>query len=115
METQQLVQPYDFFLHHACRVKMYGEGGRDMTEDLAIFGNEEFHVAKLSDIREEYGEYQALVYWLGLYEDKASWGPVRFLYGDIPIVFRRWIHQHEDQEEVKQMAAELEKTLGHSL
>ncbi|RHZ04601.1 hypothetical protein DYB26_007932, partial [Aphanomyces astaci] len=51
----------------------------------------------------------------GLDEDEASWEPVRSLYEDIPIVFRRWVHQHEDQEEVKKMAAELEKTLGHSL
>ncbi|KAF0757346.1 hypothetical protein AaE_004292, partial [Aphanomyces astaci] len=118
METQQLVQPYDLSLHHACRLKMYCEGGRDVTEDLAdhiAFGNEGFHVAKLGDVREENGEYQALVYWLGLDEDKASWEPVRSLYEDIPIVFRRWVHQHEDQEEVKKMAAELEKTLGHSL
>ncbi|RHY83440.1 hypothetical protein DYB26_004720 [Aphanomyces astaci] len=118
METQQLVQPYDLSLHHACRLKMYCEGGRDVTEDLAdhiAFGNEGFHVAKLGDVREENGEYQALVYWLGLDEDEASWEPVRSLYEDIPIVFRRWVHQHEDQEEVKKMAAELEKTLGHSL
>ncbi|RHZ32802.1 hypothetical protein DYB31_011993, partial [Aphanomyces astaci] len=51
----------------------------------------------------------------GLDEDEASWEPVRSLYEDISIVFRRWVHQHEDQEEVKKMAAELEKTLGHSL
>ncbi|KAG9408722.1 hypothetical protein AC1031_022134 [Aphanomyces cochlioides] len=50
METQQLVPPYDLSLHHACRLKMYCEGGRDVTEDLAnhiAFGEEGFHVAKL--------------------------------------------------------------------
>ncbi|KAF0703261.1 hypothetical protein AaE_015465 [Aphanomyces astaci] len=44
-------------------------GGHDVTEDLAdhiAFGNEVFHVAKLGDVREENGEYQALVNWLGL-------------------------------------------------
>ncbi|RLO00367.1 hypothetical protein DYB28_011438, partial [Aphanomyces astaci] len=118
METQQLVQPYDLSLHHAGRLKMYCEGGRDVTEDLVdhiAFGNEEFHVAKLGDVREENGEYQALVYWLGLDEDEASWEPVRSLYEDIPIVFRRWVHQHEDKEQVNKMAAELDKTLGRSL
>ncbi|KAF0703840.1 hypothetical protein AaE_015228 [Aphanomyces astaci] len=112
-----LVQPYDLSLHHACRLKMYFEGGRAVTEDLAdhiAFGNEWFHVAKLGDVRKENGEYQALVYWFGLDKDEASWEPVRSLYEDIPIVFRRWVHQLEDQEEVKKMAAELEKTLGHS-
>ncbi|RHZ41930.1 hypothetical protein DYB26_013847, partial [Aphanomyces astaci] len=47
METQQLVQPYDLSLHHTCRIKMYCEGGRDVTEDLAdhiAFGNEGFHL-----------------------------------------------------------------------
>ncbi|RHY81230.1 hypothetical protein DYB31_014451 [Aphanomyces astaci] len=56
------------------------------------------------DTREGNGEYQALVYWLGLDEDEASLEPVRFLYEDIPIVFRRWVHKYEDQEEVKKMA-----------
>ena len=43
-----VVQPYDLFLHHACRLKMYCEGGRDVTEDHAnhiAFGNEGFHEA----------------------------------------------------------------------
>ncbi|RLO09336.1 hypothetical protein DYB28_003759 [Aphanomyces astaci] len=114
----QLAHPYELSLHHACRPKMYCEGGPDVTEDLAdhiAFGNEGFHVAKLGDVRVENREYQALVYWLGLDEDEASWKPVRSLYEDIFIVFRRWVHQHEDQEEVKQMATELEKTLGHPL
>ncbi|RHX97605.1 hypothetical protein DYB25_007616 [Aphanomyces astaci] len=29
--TQQLVQPYDLSLHHACRFTMYYEGGNDVT------------------------------------------------------------------------------------
>ncbi|RLO04315.1 hypothetical protein DYB28_001016 [Aphanomyces astaci] len=29
--TQQLVQPYDLSLHHACRITMYYEGGNDVT------------------------------------------------------------------------------------
>ncbi|KAF0761410.1 hypothetical protein AaE_003439 [Aphanomyces astaci] len=90
-----------------CRLKMYYEGGCDVTEDLPdhiAFGNEGFHVAKFGDTREGNGEYQALVYWLGLDEDEASLEPVRFLYEDIPIVFRRWVHKYEDQEEVKKMA-----------
>ncbi|RLO01239.1 hypothetical protein DYB28_016062, partial [Aphanomyces astaci] len=52
METQQLVQPYDLSLHHACRLKMYCEGGRDVTEELVdhnAFDNEGFRVAKLGD------------------------------------------------------------------
>ncbi|RQM31200.1 hypothetical protein B5M09_013652, partial [Aphanomyces astaci] len=76
--------------------------GRDVTEDLTddiAFGNEGFHVAKLGDVRQEKCEHQALVYWLGLDEDEASWKPVRPRYEDISIVFRRWVHEHEDQEE----------------
>ncbi|KAH9108009.1 hypothetical protein AeMF1_016707, partial [Aphanomyces euteiches] len=117
METQELVPPYDLSLHHACLLKMYFEGGRDVTEDLAdhiAFGNEGFHVARLGSMRVENGEYQALVYWLGLDEDEASWEPVQCLYEDIPVVFRRWVNQSQD-EEVKKMAEALEKSLGHSL
>ncbi|KAH9120977.1 hypothetical protein AeMF1_007095, partial [Aphanomyces euteiches] len=114
METQELVPPYDLSLHHACRLKMYCEGGRDVTEDLEdhiAFGNEGFHVARLGSVRVENGEYQALVYWLGLDEDEASCRPVQCLYEDIPVVFRRWVNQSQD-EEVKKMAEALEKSLG---
>ncbi|KAF0731194.1 hypothetical protein Ae201684_011457 [Aphanomyces euteiches] len=95
----------------------YRTGGRDVSEDLAdhiAFGNEGFHVARLGSVRVENGEYQALVYWLGLDEDEASWEPVQSLYEDIPVVFRRWVNQSQD-EEVKKMAEALEKSLGHSL
>ncbi|KAF0730914.1 hypothetical protein Ae201684_011796 [Aphanomyces euteiches] len=59
METQELVPPYDLSLHHAYRLKMYCEGGRDVSEDLAdhiAFGNEGFHVARLGSVRVENGE-----------------------------------------------------------
>ena len=118
METQQLVQPYGLSLHHACRLKMYCEGGRDVTEDLAnhiAFGNEGLHVAKLGQARLENGEYQALVYWLGLEDAEASWEPVASLYEDIPVVFRRWVNENQTKEDIKKMAADLGKTLGHSL
>ncbi|ETV66265.1 hypothetical protein H257_17234 [Aphanomyces astaci] len=78
METQRLVRLYDLSLHHARRLKMYSEGDCDVTEDLAdhiAFGNEGFHVAKLGNVGEEGGEYQALVYWLGFDEEEASWDP----------------------------------------
>ncbi|CAK4313940.1 unnamed protein product [Aphanomyces euteiches] len=94
METQELVPSYDLSLHHACRLKMYS--GRDVTEDLAdhiAFGNEGFHVGRLGSVRVENGEYHALVYWLGLDEDEASWEPVQSLYEHIPVVFRRWVNK----------------------
>ncbi|CAK4131534.1 unnamed protein product, partial [Aphanomyces euteiches] len=74
----------------------YCEGGRDVTEDLAdhiAFGNEGFHVGRLGSVRVENGEYHALVYWLGLDEDEASWEPVQSLYEHIPVVFRRWVNK----------------------
>ncbi|CAK4291918.1 unnamed protein product [Aphanomyces euteiches] len=117
METQELVSPCDLSLHHACRLKLYCEGGRDVTEDLAdhiAFGHKGFHVARLWSVRVENGEYQALVYWLGLNEEEASWEPVQCLYEDIPVAFRRSVNQSQD-EEVKKMAEAHEKSLGHSL
>ncbi|CAK4768495.1 unnamed protein product [Aphanomyces euteiches] len=115
--TQELVSPCDLSLHHACRLKLYCEGGRDVTEDLAdhiAFGHKGFHVARLWSVRVENGEYQALVYWLGLNEEEASWEPVQCLYEDIPVAFRRSVNQSQD-EEVKKMAEAHEKSLGHSL
>ncbi|CAK4768299.1 unnamed protein product [Aphanomyces euteiches] len=91
--------------------------GRDVTEDLAdhiAFGHKGFHVARLWSVRVENGEYQALVYWLGLNEEEASWEPVQCLYEDIPVAFRRSVNQSQD-EEVKKMAEAHEKSLGHSL
>ncbi|RHZ29993.1 hypothetical protein DYB37_011664 [Aphanomyces astaci] len=58
-------------------LQMYCEGGRDMIEDLVdhiAIGNEGFHVAKLGDVHEKNGEYQALVYWLGFDEEKKPHG-----------------------------------------
>ncbi len=54
METQQLVPPYATSVHHACRLKMYHEGGREVTEDLAAhiaFGDGGFHVERLEKVR----------------------------------------------------------------
>ncbi|RHY99963.1 hypothetical protein DYB28_008777 [Aphanomyces astaci] len=36
MKTQQLVPPYEVTVHHACRLSMYHEGGREVTEDLEL-------------------------------------------------------------------------------
>ncbi|ETV66651.1 hypothetical protein H257_16955 [Aphanomyces astaci] len=76
-DTQHLKQPYNLSHHHACRLKMYCEGGRDMIEDLVdhiAFGNKGFNVDKVGDVHGKNGEYQALVYWLGLDEEKKPHG-----------------------------------------
>ncbi|RLN87899.1 hypothetical protein DYB28_012169, partial [Aphanomyces astaci] len=69
METQQLVPPYEITVHHACRLKMYHEGGREVTEDLEAqiaFGDGGFHVERLDEARCVDGQHQVLVKWLGL-------------------------------------------------
>ncbi|ETV71603.1 hypothetical protein H257_13065 [Aphanomyces astaci] len=50
METQLLVSPYEVTAHPACRLKMYYEGDREVTEVLEAqiaFGDGRFHVERL--------------------------------------------------------------------
>ncbi|RLO02698.1 hypothetical protein DYB28_013052, partial [Aphanomyces astaci] len=93
METQQLVPPYEVTVHHACRLKMYHEGGREVTEDLEAqiaFGDGGFHVERLDEARCVDGQHQVLVKWLGLDDEESSWEPAANLLDDIPVVFRKW-------------------------
>ncbi|ETV93473.1 hypothetical protein H310_12524 [Aphanomyces invadans] len=53
MEVQELIPPFAVFTHHACRLKMYHEGGREVTEDLVdhiAFGDGGFHVERLEKV-----------------------------------------------------------------
>ncbi|ETV99639.1 hypothetical protein H310_08283 [Aphanomyces invadans] len=72
METEQLLPPYGLSGHHACRLKMYYEGGREFTEGLVehiTFGDQGFLLAGLRKVN---GAYHILVHWLGLDELEAS-------------------------------------------
>ncbi|ETV78291.1 hypothetical protein H257_07878 [Aphanomyces astaci] len=93
METQQLVPPYEVMAHHACRLKMYHEGGREVTEEIEAqiaFGDGGFHVERLDEARCVDGQDQVLVKWLGLDDEESSWEPGANLLDDIPVVFRKW-------------------------
>ncbi|RHY15760.1 hypothetical protein DYB32_010727 [Aphanomyces invadans] len=90
METQQLLATFDLSTHHACRLKMYHEGGREVTDDLVdqiTFGDGGFHVERL--------------------EVESSWEPVDNLLEDIPIVLRKWCAAHKDEDHVADMMAHL--------
>jgi len=103
METQQLVPPFEVTTHHACRLKMYHEGGRELTEDLEAqiaFGDGGFHVERLGGARCENGQHQVLVKWLGLEEEESSWEPAINLLEDIPVVFRKWIEENKEDSDV---------------
>ncbi|RLO11609.1 hypothetical protein DYB28_007670 [Aphanomyces astaci] len=50
MKTQQLVPPHEVTVHHAHRLKMYHEGGREVTDALEAqitIGDDGFHVVLL--------------------------------------------------------------------
>jgi hypothetical protein len=118
MEVQQLVQPYDITLHHACRLRVYAEADRELAEDLLDYvthGDGGFHVEALLDLRESDGRFEALVKWLGLEEAEASWEPVAALYEDIPVVMRRWAKSNMHISGMDAMIEDLEATIGHSL
>ncbi len=113
MEMQQLVPLYDITTHHACRLKMYCEGGRDVTEDLAAqiaFGDGGFHVERLERARLVDGQYQVLVKWLGLKEAESSWEPAASLWEDILVFFGRWIGKNKDSMD---LVGDMADALGH--
>ncbi|RQM30718.1 hypothetical protein B5M09_011726 [Aphanomyces astaci] len=106
METQKLVPPYEVTVHHACRLKMYHEGGREVTEDLEAqiaFGDDGFHVERLDEARCVDDQHQ----WLGLDEEESSWEPAANLLDDIPVLFRKWAAANKEDPAV----AALTKTL----
>ncbi|ETV64236.1 hypothetical protein H257_18844 [Aphanomyces astaci] len=110
METQQLVPPYEVTVHHACLLKMYHEGGREVTEDLEAqiaFGDDGFHVECLDEARCVDGQHQVLVKWFGLDDEESSWEPAANLLDDIPVVFRKWAAANKEDPTV----AALIKTL----
>ncbi|RLO13509.1 hypothetical protein DYB28_014427 [Aphanomyces astaci] len=103
METQQLVPPYEVTVHHACRLKMYHEGGREVTEYLEAqiaFGDGRFHVERLHEARCVDGQHQVLVKWLGLVDEESSWEPAMNLLDDIPVVFRKWAAANKEDPAV---------------
>ncbi|RHZ14148.1 hypothetical protein DYB26_011490, partial [Aphanomyces astaci] len=103
MISQQLVPPYDVTVHHACRLKMYHEGGREVTEDLEAqiaFGDGGFHVERLDEARCVDGQHQVLVKWLGLDDEESSWEPAANLLDDIPVVFRKWAAANKEDHAV---------------
>ncbi|ETV93737.1 hypothetical protein H310_12313 [Aphanomyces invadans] len=107
METQQLVGPFDLSTHHACRLKMYHEGGREVTDDLVdqiAFGDGGFHSACCGGRL-----YEVMVMWLGLDAEESSWEPAANLLEDIPVVLRKWRATHKDDGHVADMMANLRR------
>lgn len=117
-EVQQLVEPYGTSKHHASRLQMYHEGGRDVTVDLVehiAFGDDGFYVDKLADARSVNGTWQVLVHWMGLEAAEASWEPALDMYADVPVLFRRWARSAHAPPLVADMVHAMERVLGHSL
>ncbi|ETW05776.1 hypothetical protein H310_03460 [Aphanomyces invadans] len=99
MEVQQPVPPGDVSLHHASRLRLYCEGGRDVDEDLKAqiaFGDED-----LRDLRLRDGVWEVLIKWFGLGELESSWEPAMSIYEDAFVLFRRWAKTRSNEEGVK--------------
>ena len=87
-------------------MKMYHEGGREVTEDLVehvAFGDGGFHVERFDEVRNDSGMYEVLVKWLGLDDEESSWKPATNLLEDVPLIFRRWCEQHKTDKLVGPM------------
>ncbi|ETW00286.1 hypothetical protein H310_07665 [Aphanomyces invadans] len=112
MDVQQLLPPHAISLHHASRLKLYSEAGRDVAEDLleqVAFGDSGFHVEALKEIRDNAGRFEVRVQWLGLDEAEASWEPVTTLYEDVPELFRRWVIANAKMELMSSLVADVEQ------
>ncbi|CAK4595890.1 unnamed protein product, partial [Aphanomyces euteiches] len=62
--------------------------------------------------REPDGSFMALVKWMGLAEEEASWEPALQLMEDIPVIMKRWMRSHRDEDLVAEMRRILEPKLG---
>ncbi|KAH9109322.1 hypothetical protein AeMF1_015599 [Aphanomyces euteiches] len=118
MEVEQLVPPRETTLHHACRLRLCHEGGRDVDEDLVAqiaFGDEGFYVEGIEDLRMHDGVWQLKIKWMGLEDAESSWEPALSIYEDVPVLFRRWTTTHHDEDGVSEMVEDIERAIGHPL
>ncbi|ETV67586.1 hypothetical protein H257_16185 [Aphanomyces astaci] len=118
MEVQQLVPPGATSLHHACRLRLYCEGGREINEDLKAqiaFGDEGFSVEDLRDLRLRDGVWEVLIKWLDLDDLESSWEPALSIYEDIPVLFRRWAKARSNEGGVSEMIDDLTSACGHPM
>ncbi|KAF0712687.1 hypothetical protein AaE_011967 [Aphanomyces astaci] len=118
MEVQQLVPPGATSLHHACRLRLYCEGGREVNEDLKAqiaFGDEGFYVEDLRDLRLRDGVWEVLIKWLGLDDLESSWEPALSIYEDVPLLFRRWAKARSNKDGVSEIIDDLTSACGHPM
>ncbi|KAH9184502.1 hypothetical protein AeNC1_013522, partial [Aphanomyces euteiches] len=116
MEVEQLVPPRETTLHHACRLRLYHEGGHDVDEDLVAqiaFGDEGFYVEGIEDLRMHDGEWQLKIKWMGLVDAESLWEPAFPIYEDVPVLFRRWTTTHQNEDGVSEMVEDVERAIGH--
>ncbi|KAF0746678.1 hypothetical protein AaE_008027, partial [Aphanomyces astaci] len=109
-EAQQLVPPGATSFHHACRLRLYCEGGREVNEHLKAqiaFGDEGFYVEDLRDLRLRGGVWEVLIKWLGRDDLESSWEPALSIYEEIPVLFRRWGKARSNEDGVSEMIDEL--------
>ncbi|ETV71873.1 hypothetical protein H257_13006 [Aphanomyces astaci] len=106
-----MVPPYEIKVHHACRLKMYQEDGREVTDDLQAqiaFVDGGFHVECLDEARCMHGQHQVLVKRLGLDDEESSWEPPANLLDDILVVFRKWTAANKEDPAVAALIKTLE-------
>ena len=96
MDVAQLVPPHAVSRHQASRLKMYHEGGRDVTQDLKdqiAYGDGGFLVEDLVEARQHNGVWQVLIKWAGLEAEENSWEDAVGIYEDMPVAFKRFCRQ----------------------
>ncbi|ETV82010.1 hypothetical protein H257_05536 [Aphanomyces astaci] len=118
MEVQQLVPPGATSLYHACRLRLYCEGEREVNENLKVqiaFGDVGFYVEDLRDLRLRDGVREVLIKWLGLDDLESSWKPALSIYEAVPVLFRRWAKARGNEDGVSEMFDDLTSACGHPM
>ncbi len=121
MDVEGLLPPHTVSRHHACRLKMYHEGGREVTDDLKdhiAHGDGGFLVEDIAECRHRDGVWEVLIKWFGLEDVENSWENAVCIYEDMPVAFKRLCRnkmRNKGNPHFKDMWDAVEHVLGHPL
>jgi hypothetical protein len=92
---------------HAERLRYYSDATLQVTtplKEIIAHDNASYSIGSIEDHREEGGEWQLWVSWLGFEELEDSWEPLRLLALDDPVSVRKYLNSLRD-EDADDMAA----------
>ena len=101
------------------RLKMYHEGGREVTDDLkdhVAHGDQGFLVEDIVECRHREGVWEVQIKWFDLEATENSWENAAYIYEDMPVAFKRICRKKlRNNPLFNGMWVAVEKVLGHPL